>query len=232
MNRKASRKQPQQARSKATVGAVLDAMTRILDREGPDAATTTRVAEVAGISIGTLYQYFSHRDAILDALQDREFERAMEFMQRVLGKAGSEGPAEEVAREVVRGLLSMYAEAPGLHRVLALEGLRVTPAHRVHAFDVRVIGVVRSFLSVSSLPIRRKNLDAAAFVVFQSVRASMLARMLESPPGLDDETLTDELTDMVLRYLVDETVGSGRSVPETDGDGSPGRKRAPNPRRR
>lgn len=212
MNRKASRKQPQQARSKATVTAVLDAMIRILDREGPDAATTTRVAEVAGISIGTLYQYFSHRDAILDALQDREFERAMEFMQRVLGKAGTEGPAEDVAREVIRGLLSLYAEAPGLHRVLALEGLRVTPAHRVHAFDMRVIGVVRGFLAMSSLPIRRKNLDAAAFVVFQSVRASMLARMLESPPGLDDETLTHELTDLVIRYLVNEPVAADAKV--------------------
>jgi AcrR family transcriptional regulator len=229
MNRKASRKQPQQARSKATVTAVLDAMIRILDREGPDAATTTRVAEVAGISIGTLYQYFSHRDAILDALQDREFERAMEFMQRVLGKA-ADGLGEEVAREVIRGLLSLYAEAPGLHRVLALEGLRVTPAHRVHAFDMRIIGVVRSFLAVSSLPIRRKNLDAAAFVIFQSVRASMLARMLESPPGMDDETLTHELTDMVLRYLVDDTASAQRGLPsdgETDApaDGASPRKR-------
>jgi AcrR family transcriptional regulator len=184
------------------VTAVLDAMIRILDREGPDAATTTRVAEVAGISIGTLYQYFSHRDAILDALQDREFERVMELMQRVLGEASTEGPAENVAREMIRGLLSLHAEAPGLHRVLALEGLRVTPAHRVHAFDMRAIGVVRGFLAASPLPIRRKNLDAAAFVVFQSVRASMLARMLESPPGVDDDTLVDELTDMLRRYLV------------------------------
>ncbi|HEY6556944.1 MAG TPA: TetR/AcrR family transcriptional regulator [Polyangiaceae bacterium] len=208
MHSKASRKQPQQARSKATVTAVLDATIRILDREGPDAATTTRVAEVAGISIGTLYQYFSHRDAILDALQDREFERAMELMERVLGDAGTAGPASDVAREVIRGLLALYAEAPALHRVLALEGLRVTPAHRVHAFDMRVIAVVRSFLSASSLPIRRKNLDAAAFVVFQSVRASMLARMLEQPPGVDDDTLAEELTDMVLRYLVADSPAS------------------------
>ena len=212
MQNKPSRKLPQQARSKATVTAVLDAAVRILDREGPDAATTTRVAEVAGISVGTLYQYFSHRDAILDALQDREFERAMEFLQRVLGNAGNDGPAEDVAREVVRGLLSLYAEAPGLHRVLALEGLRVTPAHRVHAFDVRVVAVVRSFLAVSTLPIRRKNLDAAAFVLFQSVRASMLARMLEAPPGLDDETLTEELTDMILRYLVAEPLVAPRAL--------------------
>jgi AcrR family transcriptional regulator len=213
MSNKAARKQPRQARSRATVTAILDAMTRILDREGADAATTTRVAEVAGISIGTLYQYFSHRDAILDALQDREFERAMELMQRVLA-AGAPGPGPEVAREVIEGLLALYAAAPGLHRVLALEGLRVTPTDRVQAFDMRVVHVVRSFLAASNLPIRRANLDAAAFVIFQSVRASMLARMLESPPGLDDETLTDELTDLVQRYLVDDSATATRGLTE------------------
>jgi AcrR family transcriptional regulator len=203
MRDKAARKQPRQARSRATVNTILEAMTRILDREGADAATTTRVAEVAGISIGTLYQYFSHRDAILDALQDREFERAVEMMQRVL-TTGAVGPGREVAREVIEGLLELYAAAPGLHRVLALEGLRVTPTARVHAFDMRVVSVIRNFLAMSSLPIRRSNIDAAAFVIFQSVRASMLARMLESPPGLDDETLTEELTDMIYQYLVDD----------------------------
>jgi AcrR family transcriptional regulator len=206
MHTKTARKKPQQARSKVTVTAVLDATIRILDREGPDAATTTRIAEVAGISIGTLYQYFSHRDAILDALQDREFERAMDLMQRVLGAAGAKGPARAIAREVILGLVALYADAPGLHRVLALEGLRVASADRVHAFDMRVIAVVRNFLAASSLPIRRKNLDAAAFVVVQSVRASLLAHMLESHAGVDEAALAEELTDMVLRYLVDESL--------------------------
>ena len=207
MTGKAARKQPQQARSRVTVTAILDATTRILDREGSDAATTTRISEVAGISIGTLYQYFSHRDAILDALQDREFERAMELMERVL-TVGVYGEPRDTAREVVQGLLKLYAAAPGLHRVLALEGLRVTPTERVKAFDMRVVSVVRSFLAVSKWPVRRTNLDAAAFVVFQSVRASMLARMLESPPGVDDESLTEELTDLIFRYLIDEAPGS------------------------
>ncbi len=212
MRSKPARKQPQQARSRVTVTAILDAMTRILDQEGPDAATTTRVAEVAGVSIGTLYQYFSHRDAILDALQDREFERAMELMENVLA-SDAQGPGREVAREVIQGLLRLYAAAPGLHRVLALEGLRVTPTDRVHAFDMRVVALIRNFLACSALPIRRANVDAAAFVVFQSVRAAMLARMLESPPALDDETLTEELTDMIFMYLVDDSASAARSLP-------------------
>jgi AcrR family transcriptional regulator len=177
-------------------------MTRILDREGEAAATTTRVAELAGVSIGTLYQYFSDRDALLDALQDRECERTMELMERVLATNDERSP-RETAQEVVEGLLGLYAAAPGLHRALALDGLRVTPTERVRAFDMRVVSVVRNFLAVSGWPVRRKNLDAAAFVIFQSVRATMLARMLEAPPGLDDRTITDEVTDLVLRYLVD-----------------------------
>src|SRR6516225_6686515 len=92
-----ARKQPQQARAQETVRAILEATVQILDREGLDAATTTRIAEVAGVSIGSLYQYFSHRDAILNALQDREFERTLTLMQKVLADANlEEAPAKTV----------------------------------------------------------------------------------------------------------------------------------------
>jgi hypothetical protein len=84
-----------------------------------------------------------------------------------------------------------------------MEGLRVAKADRVHAFDVRIVAIVRHFLSATQAPIRRKNVEAAAFVAFQSVRATMLASLLERPPGLDEAALVDELADLVLRYLVD-----------------------------
>ncbi|MET0794347.1 MAG: TetR/AcrR family transcriptional regulator [Polyangiaceae bacterium] len=196
----AARKGPQQQRSKATVGAILDATVRVLEQEGSDAATTSRIAEVAGVSVGTLYQYFANRDAILDALQDREFERASEMMSRILAR-GAYATDREVAHAVIGGLLELHGAAPTLHRLLVVEGLRVTPTERVQAFDMRIIALVRSFLSLANVRIRRKNLDAAAFVVYQAVRASMLACLLERPPGLDSETLVDEITDLVLRYL-------------------------------
>lgn len=201
-----ARNRPKQSRSRATVSAILDAMIRVLDQEGYEAATTTRVAEVAGVSIGTLYQYFSNRDAILDGLQDRELSRAWEFMEAVLNQA-HRFSERELARTVIRGLLDLYAAAPGLHRVLVIEGLRVTPPDRVHAFDVRMVSTIRSFLVAGNLRVRRENLDAAAFVIFQSVRATMLARLLEAPANLDDDTLVEELTDLIVRYVVDESRG-------------------------
>jgi AcrR family transcriptional regulator len=173
-----------------------------MDREGPDAATTTRIAEVAGVSVGTLYQYFGNRDSILDALQDREFERATEFMLNVLADSGSGGSPEQIARRVIEGLLALYAACPALHRLLVVEGLRVTTTDRVQAFDLRMVGTIRSFLSHAGLPIRRQNHDVAAFVVYNSVRATMLARLLHSPPGLDDAALVEEVTDLVVSYLI------------------------------
>jgi AcrR family transcriptional regulator len=197
-----ARKQPRQARSQATVNAVLEATTQVLDREGLDAATTTRIAEVAGVSIGTLYQYFSHRDAIFDALQDREFERAVALMQGVLSEGNLVRSPRETVTAVVRGLAALYAACPGLHRMLAIEGLRVAKAERVYAFDLRIIAIIRHFLAATGAPIRRKNIDAAAFVAFQAVRATMLASLLERPPGLGEADLIEEVADLVLRYLV------------------------------
>jgi len=198
---KAPRNQPRQSRSRVTVDAILAAAVRVLEREGADAATTSRVAEVAGVSVGTLYQYFANRDAILNALQDREFSRATELLTGILGRSERAANAD-VARAVVQALLESYRAAPALHRVLAVEGLRVTPTERVLAFDGRAIATIRAFLSLPGLGMRRRNLDAAAFVIYQAVRATMLAYLLETPAGLDDQTLVDELTDLILSYLV------------------------------
>jgi AcrR family transcriptional regulator len=198
-----SRKEPRQARAQATVHAILEATVQVLDREGLEAATTTRVAEVAGVSVGSLYQYFSHRDAILNALQDREFERTLRLLQDVLANANLAKHPRETVSAVVQGLASLYRASPGLHRVLAIEGLRVAKADRVHDFDSRVLAIVRHFLAATDAPIRRKNVDAAAFVTLQAVRATMLAHLLERPPGIDEPAIVDELVDLVLRYLVD-----------------------------
>lgn len=197
---KTSRNQPQQLRSRATVTVILDAAIRVLDREGLDALTTSRVAEVAGVSVGTLYQYFAHREAIIDALQDRELERASAMLERVLANHGGASD-REVAKAVIDELLKLYRGAPALHRVLAVEGLRFSPRERVLAFDARSVSLVKAFLTLAGPRLRRANLEANAFVIYQSVRATMLSYLLESPAGVDDVTLVAELTELIVRYM-------------------------------
>jgi AcrR family transcriptional regulator len=201
-SRRLARKAPVQSRSRATVDAILEASIRILERDGPDALTTSRVAETAGVSVGTLYQYFGGRDSILDALQDRELARATELLKGILDNAATLGD-REVAAAVIDGLMGLYRVAPALHRLLAVDGLRVTPKEHVLAFDLRIVAAIRGFLSLSTIRLRRQNLDAASFVIYQSVRASMLAYLLERPAGVDEAALAAELTDLILSYLVE-----------------------------
>lgn len=196
------RKKPQQKRAQQTVHAILEATVQILDREGLDAATTTRIAEVAGVSIGSLYQYFSHRDAVLQALQEREFERTLALMQKVLDEGNIDVEPVKTVKAALHGLADLYSASPGLHRVLAMEGLRVAKAEQVHAFDLQVIEVVRHFLASTKASLQTNNLGAAAFLVFQTVRATMLAFLLERPPGLDIHRLIDELTRLLIGYLL------------------------------
>jgi AcrR family transcriptional regulator len=197
-----ARKTPQQSRAKETVRAILEATAQILDRESLDAATTKRIAEVAGVSVGSLYQYFSHRDAILEALQDREFERTLQVMQTIFGDGNLDKAPVETVTAVLRSLAQLYAQSPGLHRVLTIEGLRVAKSERVHAFDRRVIELVRYFLSATRAPLCITDVEAAAFIIYQSVRATMLAHLLERPHGLDVDRLIEELTRLITGYVL------------------------------
>jgi AcrR family transcriptional regulator len=200
--RSTARKAPQQSRSRVTVESILDGAIRVLEQEGSLALTTTRIAEAAGVSVGTLYQYFPNRKSILDALQEREFQRTLTVMQQVMVESPASS-TDELARAVIRGLFRLYGAAPELHRVLVIEGLAGDHApEQVKAFDLRMVSLVRSVLNGARLQCRRKNVDAAAFVAYQSVRASMMAHLLEAPAGIDEQTLTDELADLLHRYLV------------------------------
>ncbi|MBY4674993.1 TetR family transcriptional regulator [Marinobacterium sp. CAU 1594] len=80
----AARKQPQQKRSERLVADILQAATRVLTHEGAQCFTTARVAEVAGVSVGSLYQYFPNKEAILFRLQTDEWQQTGELLEGIL----------------------------------------------------------------------------------------------------------------------------------------------------
>lgn len=97
----------------------------------------------------------------------------------------------------------------------------------MQAFDLRMVAAIRAFLANGGLPIRRRNVAVAAFVIYHSVRATMLARLLEAPAGVGDAALVDELTDLVVSYLIGTP---GEPAPSRAGlsrAGPSGRRSAP-----
>lgn len=109
------RKQPVQARSKATVDAIVEAAARILSREGWARFTTNKVAEAAGVSIGSYYQYFPDKHSLVTAIRARHLEDCRTVLKRA---AESDRPLPLLIGELVDDIIAIHSMHPGLHRVL------------------------------------------------------------------------------------------------------------------
>src|SRR5262249_26768949 len=98
------RKLPKQDRSRATVDAILEASVRVFLEDGFTAATTSRIAELAGVSIGSFYQYFSNKEALIQALGEREMRRMQSLLSSELAKARGAKP-RALIRRCIRAVL-------------------------------------------------------------------------------------------------------------------------------
>jgi AcrR family transcriptional regulator len=111
-----SRKRPKQTRSTELVAAILEAAARVLATEGAQRFTTARVAEKAGVSVGSLYQYFPNKAAILFRLQSDEWRRTSELLRVILEDA--ERPPLERLRALVHGFIRSECEEAAMRVAL------------------------------------------------------------------------------------------------------------------
>ncbi len=113
------RKQPRQRRSRETLRAILEAATQVFAKHGYAAGTTNRIARRAGVSIGSLYEYFPNKDAILVALAERHLERMVGEVQGLLAAArDSPEPLQRLLRRFVTAMLEVHRREPDLMRVV------------------------------------------------------------------------------------------------------------------
>lgn len=132
-----ARKQPSQARSTQLVADILQAAIRVLVRDGAHRFTAARVAETAGISVGSLYQYFPNKEAILFRLQAEEWRQTMDQLERILGDADVQ-PAERLKTAVAVYFRSECDEAAFRSALEEAAPLyREAPESRSHAEEGR-----------------------------------------------------------------------------------------------
>ncbi len=203
------RKQPKQARSKATVEAILTATTQVLTTEGFDRLTTGRIAEVAGVSVGSLYQYFPSKDALIYALVEQSLEEltaALEAaIQRTIGS-----PLPYRFEEIIRSLLQLKASRPRLSAELARHSARLERSEVVRRYAMNAETHIERLLADHEGEIRLHDRSLAAWVIVHSVTGMLDAACVAPPRALDDPALLAHFTRVVLAYLGAE----GRRFPE------------------
>jgi len=186
------RKQPKQARSQTTVEAILEATARILAAEGRARLSTNRVAEVAGVSVGSLYQYFPNKDALLAELRRRYDQQFMDRMLRKLGRLGSL-PLGEAIAEFVRFMVGLHLENPKLHNELSVE-IPDLQRDTLRAFAL-------AYLEAHRDEVRPRDLELASYVSVEAGEALVHQTALHEPERLRDEAFVEEVCDLLLRYL-------------------------------
>ncbi len=186
------KKRPKQARSQVMVETLLQATTRILRREGRESLTTNRIAEVAGVSVGSLYQYFPNKESLVDALRQRYEAQFLERMIRALG-SGASLPLREAVQEFARFIIDIHREDPQLHNELSPE--IPEEQHRT------VCEMVRAYLEAHRDEVRRPDLEIATYVVVEVGESLVHNTALRAPERLEDPRFLDEVGDLMERYL-------------------------------
>jgi AcrR family transcriptional regulator len=197
------RKSASQERSRSTVDALLEATARVLVKEGYDRASTNRISEVAGVSIGSLYQYFPNKEALVAAVIDRHTEQVSQVTRNALVKAAAL-PIAAAAREFVSVAIDGHRVNPKLHGVLAEQIPRVGRLENIEANVREGYALVRGYLEAHRDEIDVADLDLAAFVCVTTVEALTHAAVLRNPEILAPHRVDgfiEEASRLIVRYL-------------------------------
>lgn len=194
-----SRKQPQQARSSELVAAILDAAVQVLTKEGAQRFTTARVAERAGVSVGSLYQYFPNKASILFRLQSDEWRQTTAMLREILEDA-TRLPLDRL-RALVHAFIRSECEEAAVR--VALNDAAPLYRDAPEAREVRASGerIVAAFMR-EALPKASDAIRATAGGLITTTLSTVGKDFSESPrTRAEIRAHADAMADMFCAYL-------------------------------
>lgn len=194
------RKTPQQRRAVETRERIVDAAARIFGEHGYAHGTTNRIAEEAGLSVGSLYQYFPNKDAILVCLAERHVAEGTALVQERLAAVPGEGVVS-MLRQVVEAMVELHRSAGRLHQVLFEEAPRPAPfLTELHDLEDRIVALAAEILR-SDPSVTVADPEVAARMLVVGIESYVHRMVATSRPPLAPDVLADELVALYEGYL-------------------------------
>lgn len=197
----AARKTPQQERSRFMVTSILDATARVLVEMGFSRTSTNLVAERAGVSIGSLYQYFPSREALVAGVGRRYAEEKRATLEALL-KRSTGGDLRADITMVVDAIELAQAADPELSYALVREVPKLGELDWREEVEARSLALALSFMSKHTSELRKNiNHEAAAFVLAKSIEGVMTALTQNRAPKSKSKAIKKEFVEMVVKFL-------------------------------
>jgi AcrR family transcriptional regulator len=210
------RKTPVQARALETRSLILDAAARVFSVHGYAAGTTNRIAAEAGLSIGSLYQYFPNKDAILVTLVRAHVTEGTEAVLAAVEQA-RHLPAEDLTgrvRAIVDAVVGVHAGDPGLHQVLFEEAPRPPELlDELRALEDGAVRVAADLIAARPPADLTHDDEMTARMVVTTIESLVHRLVATRQPRVAVDDVRREVTAVVVRYLVGWLAGGDRPEP-------------------
>jgi AcrR family transcriptional regulator len=180
----------------------------VLVRDGYDALSTNRVAKEAGVSVGSLYQYFPGKEALVAAVMEQYASRLQENIAARMANAPPAATAEDVATEMIRAMLVAQQSEPRLHRALVEQVPRIGALRRLHELFTNYERLVEAWLLENVERIEVKDAKMAAFVLVAAVEGLVNRATLDRPDLVASGKLEEQILRLVLAYVVPSYVAT------------------------
>jgi AcrR family transcriptional regulator len=203
MNRRlrtSPRKLPTQARSRATVDAIVSAAARVLVKEGYESCSTNRVAREAGVSIGSLYQYFPSKESLVVAVMERHAAAVREAVEGRLAQLRG-ATLETLLAELVDAMIAVHQVEPRLHRVLLEQVPRIGALQRLNELEKRYEDLVADLADSYREMIEVKDVSNMGYVLVSAVDGLLRRALLERPELVATGKLQEHVARLVLGYV-------------------------------
>jgi AcrR family transcriptional regulator len=188
------------ARPADPVNHILDATARVLVQDGYDLASTNRIAQEAGISIGALYHHFPNKEAVVAALVERYTDEAERFILERMMEVVGESYAV-IAYTMLDAYVGYLRKQRDLVRVIVEQIPRLGHVHKVATIEQRMAKAVRNYLTNNREQLGIANIEAATFISVQTISLLGAKIALDPPAGATVAQLVDEVHVMMSRYI-------------------------------
>jgi AcrR family transcriptional regulator len=194
------RKVPQQLRSRETVDALFEAALEVLHQNEKQNPSVQTIAERAGVSVGSLYQYFPSKDALVNGLIRFYLTQRLGVFEKELSAARGLS-AEAAATRLIGGFIDSMRMRSSIERAIMHQFCRAGDLWTLTQVDDQMNGIIERFLRSLGAEVRPMNFELAAFLICNTLRSAVLLSILQTPERLSDPEFKSELIRMIVSYL-------------------------------
>lgn len=197
------RKKPQQERSRQMVETLIEATARVIAKKGLDGTTTPSIAEAAGVSVGSLYQYFDGKEALVAAL----LEKMVGDLTRILDTQAAQGPQlslREITKTSLMLTMAFMHSNEGLYLELARNWHRL-PVNRIaDVLEQYIFDAGRLYFLEHQAKYPVRDLSVRLYITYNSALFTLMRTVSQESSRFSKEAVVEGLTDMITAYIMYE----------------------------